>query len=86
MCSCRDLFLEKGFDQRVGCLILAVAAASFRGSLATTLVGGSARTRAKRFDAWRADAAAAGFPTAGTEMLPTDSAASVIGEKSFSES
>ena len=49
--------------------VLAVAAASFRGSLATTLVGGSARTRAKRFDGWRADAAAAGFPTAGTEML-----------------
>lgn len=27
VCGCRDLFLEKGFDQRVGCAILAVAAA-----------------------------------------------------------
>lgn len=49
--------------------VLAVAAASFRGSLATTLTGGSARTRAKRFEAWRAEAATAGFPTAGTEMF-----------------
>ncbi|MFM8973829.1 MAG: hypothetical protein ACKOOG_14615 [Actinomycetota bacterium] len=49
--------------------VLATAAASFRGSLATSLCGGSARTRAKRFDAWRKDAEAAGFPTAGTEMV-----------------
>lgn len=50
-------------------VVVAAAAASFRGSLATTAVGGSARTRAKRFDGWRRDAEAAGFPTAGTEML-----------------
>jgi hypothetical protein len=49
--------------------VLATASASFRGSFATTLVGGSARTRARRFAEWRRDAEAAGFPTAGTEML-----------------
>ena len=49
--------------------VLATAAASFRGSLATTISGGSARTRARRFTEWRREAETAGFPTAGTEML-----------------
>ena len=53
--------------------VLAWAAASFRGATAASGRGifavGSARTRLRAFDAWTEIARAAGFPTAGPDMM-----------------
>jgi hypothetical protein len=64
----RDLpGLESGEQLR------AAARASFRGSTATSGRGavapGGARARAQAFDAWANAAEAAGFPTAGPDMV-----------------
>lgn len=54
-------------------VVLASAAASFRGATAASGRGifavGSARTRLRAFDAWTEIARAAGFPTAGPDMM-----------------